>query len=63
MIETFLIQKKNCRNAKTYDVEILNSFNPELQFKGTKSAIKNKLIDLLTELKGLQFVTALEFKR
>ena len=31
--------------ASNYNLEILNSFNPELQLKGTKSAIKSKLID------------------
>ena len=35
--------------ASTYTVEILNSFNPELQFKDTKSAIRNKLNNLLIE--------------
>ena len=52
-------------NTCTYSVEILNSFNPELQLKNTESAIKNKLIDLLTELKGFKFVTTLllEFKK
>ena len=29
--------------AKTYIVEILNSFNPENQLKDTESAIKSKL--------------------
>ena len=29
--------------ASSYNVEILNSFNPELQLKDTESAIKNKL--------------------
>ena len=36
-------------------VEILNSFNPELQLKDTESAIKSKL----TELRGFRFVTTL----
>ena len=45
--------------ASTYNVEILNSFNPELQLKDTESAIKSKLIELLTQLKGLKFVTTL----
>ena len=35
--------------ASTYSVKILNYFNPELQLKGTESAIKTKLIDLLFE--------------
>ena len=33
------------------NVEILNSFNPELQLKQSESAIKSKLIDLLSELR------------
>ena len=45
--------------TSSYNVEILNSFNPELQLKYTLSAIKNKLIDLLTQLKGFKFVTTL----
>ena len=40
-------------------VENLNSFNPELQLKDTESAIKSKLIELLTQLKGFKFVTTL----
>ena len=35
-----------------YNVEILNSFNSELKLKDTESEIKNKLIDLLNELKS-----------
>ena len=31
-------------SASTYNVEILNSFNPELQIKDTESAIKSKLM-------------------
>ena len=37
--------------ASTYNVEILNSFNPELQLKDTESTIKSKQIELLTQLK------------
>ena len=55
--------------ASIYSVEIYNSLNLELQLKDTKSAIRNKLIDLLTdflltELKGFKFVRTLvlEFK-
>ena len=36
--------------ASTYNVEILNSFDSELQLKDTESAIKNKLKTLLPEL-------------
>ena len=51
--------------ASSYNVEILNSFNAGLQLKDNESAIKNKLIDFLTELKGFRFVTTLtlEFTR
>ena len=45
--------------ACTYNVEISNSFNPKLQLKDTKSTIKNQLIELLTQLKGFNFVTTL----
>ena len=51
--------------ASSYNVEILNSFNPELQLKDTESTIKIKLIELLTQLKVFKFVTtlALVFKK
>ena len=45
--------------ASSYDVEILNPFNPELQLKDTKYATKSKRIKLLTQLKGFKFVTTL----
>ena len=43
----------------------MNCFDPELQFKDTESAIKSKLIELLTQLKGFKFVKtlALVFKK
>ena len=46
----------------TYNVEILKSFNPELQLEDTESAIKSKLIELLDESKGFKFVTIVLFK-
>ena len=41
----------------------MNSFNPELQL--IESAIRNKLIDLLSELKCFKFITTLvsQFKK
>ena len=45
--------------ASTYNAEILNSFNPELQLKDTESAIENKLKKILSELRGFKFVTTL----
>ena len=49
----------------TYNVNILSSFNPELQLKDTESAIKSKLTELLFKLRGFKFVTTvfLEFKK
>ena len=35
--------------ASTYNDEILNSFNPELQLEDTQSTITNKLMYLLSE--------------
>ena len=40
-------------------LKFLNSFSPELQLKDTKSTIKRKLIELLTQSKGFKFVTTL----
>ena len=45
--------------ASTYNVEILNSFNLELQLKDSESATESKLIALLTWLGGFKFVTTL----
>ena len=45
--------------ASSYNVEILNPFNAELQLQDIKSAIKCKLIELLTQLKGFELVTTL----
>ena len=39
--------------ASNYNVEILNCLNYELQLQDTESAIRNKLIALLTELPTL----------
>ena len=50
--------------ASTYNVDILNSFNPELQLQNTESAIKNKLKDLLYEVRGFKFVALVsEFRK
>ena len=47
------------RFISTYNLEILNSFSPELQHKDTGSVINSKLLNLLTQLRGLRFVTTL----
>ena len=41
---------------------MLNSFNLKLQFKDTEYAIKNRLINLLTEIKSFEFVKRLVFE-
>ena len=45
--------------ASTYNAEILNSFNAELQRKDTESAIKIKRKKLLPELRRFKFVITL----
>ena len=45
--------------SSSYDVGILNYFNPELQHKDTEPATKNKLKKFLTELRGFKFVATL----
>ena len=38
-----------------YNIDILNLFNPELQLINPKPMIRNKLKELLSELKNLKF--------
>ena len=45
--------------ASTYNVEILNSPNSEIQLQDTEYTTKSKLIDLLSELTGFKLVTTL----
>ena len=57
-VNTFWTKKyKTTKRAHAFNgscnVEVLNFFNPELQFKDTESAIKN------TELERFKFVTTL----
>ena len=58
------MDEQNAKKARKYlmfikvtqvlnSVDILNHFNSEAQLKDTEYAVRNKLIDLLTELKGL----------
>ena len=48
--------------ANTYSVKMLTFFNPQLQLKDAESAIKNKLMDTLSELRRFKFVAALVLK-
>ena len=43
----------NC--VHRYNIEIFNLFDPELQLVNTKTMIKNKLIELFSELKKLEY--------
>ena len=43
----------------TYNVDVLSSFNLEIQLKDIESAIRNILKELLTELVKFKFVMAL----
>ena len=54
------LQDKNCilnllktksKKRYCYNIDILNIVNPELQLINTKSMIKNKLKELLSDLK------------
>ena len=66
--ENFL-NEKNIKNKKrehvfkgfpsTFNLEILNSFNSDLQLKHIESSIRSKLRKLLTQLNCLKFVTTL----
>ena len=53
----------NC--VHRYNVDFFNLFDPELQLINTKPMIKNKLKELLTELKKfkVQAIIALEYKK
>ena len=48
-----------------YNVEILNLFHPELQLLSTKPMLKNKLKELLSELKKfkVQTILVLDYKK
>ena len=45
--------------ASTYNVDILNYLNLELQVENTEPAVKIKLKDLLSELRGFKFLIKL----
>ena len=53
----------NCIHC--YNVKILNIFHPELQLMNTKPVIKNKLKELLSELKKfrIQIILVLDYKK
>ena len=48
--------------ASCSSVRISNNVNTDLQLKDAEYGIRNSLIDLVTRLKGFQFVTKLVLK-
>ena len=59
-----LIKKKRCNCAHVYSVKILNLFDPEFQLPNSKPVIKNKLKNLLGELKKFEVqILVLEYKK
>ena len=59
------VQSNSDNCAHHYNVEILNVFDPELQLINTKPMIKNKLRELLSELKKfkVQTILVLDYKK
>ena len=68
-VKIFSTKKKNAKIAKqshaykgfasSYNINILISFSAELQIKDTESAVRSKVIDLLSELREFKFVSTL----
>ena len=55
-----MIQRRSFDNCvRQHDIEISNLFDLELQLVNLKPKVKNKLKDLIGELKNLKFKTVL----
>ena len=54
-VEEYVQSNSSDNSMHRYNIEILNSFDPELQLINTNPMIKNKLKELLSELKSLKF--------
>ena len=54
-VEEYVQSNSSDNSMHRYNIEILNSFDPELQLINTNPLIKNKLKELLSELKSLKF--------
>ena len=59
------MESNSSDNCVHYNVEILNIFDPELQLINTEPVIKNKLKELLSELKKfkVQTILVLDYKK
>ena len=55
-------QQNDQNHMCTYNIKILNSFNPELKLTNTKFVIKNKLKHFLNELRDFKFAITLVLK-
>ena len=60
-VEKYVQSNSSDNCVHHYHVEILNLFDPELQLINTKPVIKNKLKELLSELKKFKVQTILVF--
>ena len=58
-IEKYVQSNSSDNSVHRINVEILNLFDPELQLINTKPVIKNKLKELLSELKKFKVQTIL----
>ena len=58
-VEKYVQSNSSDNCVHHYNVEILNLFDPELQLINTKPVIKNKLKELLSELKKFKIQTLL----
>ena len=64
-LEKYLQSNSSDNCVHHYNVDILNLFDPELQLINTKPVIKNKLKELLSELKNfkVQTILVLDYKK
>ena len=64
-VEKYVQSNSSDNCVHHYNVEILNLFDPELQLINTKPVIKNKLKELLSELKKfkVQTILVLDYKK
>ena len=58
-VQKYVLSNSSDNCVHHYNVEILNLFDPELQLFNTKPVIKNKLKELLSELKKFELQTVI----
>ena len=64
-VEKYVQSNSSDNCVHQYNVEILNIFDPELQLINTKPMIKNKLKELLSEMRKfkVQAILSLDYKK